>query len=276
MERRDVTATPNTHHTKRAVGIFKKQEHVEHAIRALKDNHFDMSRVSLLARNVEDVAGSREINETHGNEASEGAGIGATTGTVLGGVTGFLIGVGVLAIPGVGPILAAGAEISALGSTLAGAGVGAATGGIVGALIGLGIPEEKAKVYEDRIKAGDYLLMVSGDDDTMRRTESIMGNHHVDDFEVFATPNKTSPAERINHRSTDTAVSTGGQNVPTTQGTHGRRVNNPPATTGEVSNTSPRGQVNHHSSEVVTNKDENPEVIVVDKRTPGSRRHPTR
>ncbi|MEC4895751.1 MAG: DUF1269 domain-containing protein [Oscillatoria sp. PMC 1051.18] len=176
---------------KRAVGVFKKREDLEDVIRDIKGAGFDMERVSILARNVEDVEGSQEITEKHGNEAKEGAGIGATTGTVLGGVGGFLVGVGLLAIPGIGPVLAAGAEISALASTLAGAGIGAASGGIIGALVGLGIPEEKAKVYEDRVKAGDYLIMVSGTDDDVNRVRDIMRKRHVEDFDIFDTPSQT-------------------------------------------------------------------------------------
>jgi hypothetical protein len=167
-----------------------------------------MGRVSLLARNVDQVEGSEQIQESHGNEASEGAGVGATTGTVLGGVTGFLIGVGLLAIPGVGPVLAAGAEISALGATLAGAGTGALAGGIVGALVGLGIPEKQAKVYENRVKAGDYLLMVSGDDDHIARVESIMRDRNVEDFEIFGPKSYRQEDVRINQRATSTAGTT--------------------------------------------------------------------
>ncbi|MGP1386946.1 MAG: hypothetical protein ACTS2F_25540 [Thainema sp.] len=194
IREQDTRMTPNNRSYKRAVGVFKNQSDVEHIIRRLKDDNYDMNRVSLLARNVDNIEGADEVrDETHGNEAKEGAGIGASTGTILGGVTGFLIGVGVLAIPGVGPVLAAGAEIGALGSTLAGAGIGAATGGIVGALIGLGIPEEKAKVYENRIKAGDYLMMVSGNDDEVRRAESIMRDRNVEEFEIFEAPENTRP-----------------------------------------------------------------------------------
>jgi len=184
----DTKVTRNMGAYKRAAGVYKSKEDLEHVIRALKDANYNMDRVSLLARNLDNVEGADEIvhERTEGNEAKEGAGIGATTGTLLGGVTGFLIGVGLLAIPGVGPILAAGAEIGALGSTLAGAGIGAATGGIVGALIGLGIPEKKAKVYEERIKAGDYLLIVSGENDgDLNRVESIMRDRNVEEFEVF-------------------------------------------------------------------------------------------
>lgn len=244
MKKSDVTFSSDLRNQKRAVGIFKHHDHIENAIRALKDGNFDMNNVSLLARNIDDVAGGREVNEAQGNEAREGAGIGATTGTVLGGVTGFLIGVGVLAIPGIGPILAAGAEIGALGSTLAGAGAGALTGGIVGALVGLGIPEEKARVYEDRIKAGDYLLMVTGDDETIRRAESIMGDNHVDDFEIF----DAAPAQEGHQHTVAT------QDYPREVVTPGREV------------TEAR-DIDH---------DKHPEVVINDKRSPENRRNKLR
>lgn len=209
----DINVTSQNRTDSRAVGVFKRQEDVEHVIRQLKDHDFDMNRVSLLARNVDEVEGSQELEKGEGNEASEGAGVGATTGTVLGGVTGFLVGVGVLAIPGVGPVLAAGAEISALGSTLAGAGIGAATGGIVGALIGMGIPEEKAKVYEDRVKAGDYLLIVSGDHDHVTRAESIMRDRNVEEFEIFGDQNFTREDVRVDTARRNTGTTTGTRDI---------------------------------------------------------------
>jgi hypothetical protein len=173
---------------RRAVGVFERREDIEHAIRALKDANYDMNRVSLIARNVDDVRGAEEITEqTSGNEAKEGAGIGATTGTILGGLGGLLVGIGALAIPGIGPAIIAG-ELAALGTTAAGAGIGAAAGGIIGALTGMGIPENRAKVYEKRIKAGDYLLMVSGQEDQVRHAESIMNDYNTREFGIFDAP----------------------------------------------------------------------------------------
>ena len=173
---------------RRAVGVFQRREDVESALRALKDDGFDMDNVSLLAKDLDGVEGAEEVTEKHGNEASEGAGIGATTGTVLGGIGGFLVGAGVLAIPGVGPVLAAGVGISEIAATLAGAGIGAAAGGIIGALVGLGIPEEKAKVYEDRIKAGEYLLMVTGVEDRVEKAATILRDRHIQEFEIYDAP----------------------------------------------------------------------------------------
>ncbi|MGF1500145.1 MAG: histidine kinase [Elainellaceae cyanobacterium] len=193
----------DVHVTKRAVGVFKTQDAVEDLIRKLKSDNFPMERVSLLARDVKGIEGADEITETEGNEAKEGAGAGATTGTVLGGVGGFLVGVGLLAIPGVGPVLAAGTEISALASTFAGAGIGAATGGIVGALVGMGIPEERAKVYEDRIKAGNYLVMISGTDEEIEHISSIMRDRDVQDFDVYPVAGRREATQ------TTTPVATG-------------------------------------------------------------------
>jgi hypothetical protein len=147
---------------------------------------FSFNPASSLVRNLEGIEGADEVNE--GNEAKEGAGIGATTGTVLGGIGGFLVGAGVLAIPGVGPVLAAGVGISEIAATLAGAGIGAATGGIIGALVGLGIPEDRARVYQDRIKAGDYLLMVTGTEDQVRRAASILRDRHIQEFDIYDAP----------------------------------------------------------------------------------------
>lgn len=190
-------AETGTHtHYKRAVGVFKRQEDIESIIHDLKDGNYDMSRVSLIARNVEDIEGAREVTEKHGNEAKEGAAAGATAGTVLGGVGGFLVGVGLLAIPGIGPILAAGVEISTLASTAAGAGIGAAAGGIIGALVGMGIPEERAKVYNQRVKAGDHLIMVSGTDDELRGIENLMRRYHVEEFGIYDAPDLMTP-ERV-------------------------------------------------------------------------------
>jgi hypothetical protein len=183
------TRTNQTHtQYKRVVGVFKRREDLESALQALQDHGIDKERISLLARHVEDVRGAEGLTDGQGNEAAEGAGIGATTGTVLGGVGGFLVGAGVLAIPGVGPVLAAGVGISEIAATLAGAGIGAAAGGLVGALVGAGIPEDRAKVYEKRIKAGDYLLMVDGTTDSLRQVEAILRDRNIEELGTYDAP----------------------------------------------------------------------------------------
>ena len=107
-----------------------------------------------------DKTGTKDFAHEKNTKAPEGASTGAGTGALLGGGLGWLAGIGALAIPGLGPFIAAGPIMAAL----AGAGVGGAVGGLTGALIGMGIPEFEAKRYEGRVKDGGILLSVHSDD----------------------------------------------------------------------------------------------------------------
>ena len=177
----------NTVSYKRAAGLYYSRGEAEAAVRALKDAGYDMDQVSVIAKDADKVAG-HETTETEGNKADEGAATGALTGGALGGITGLLVGLGALAIPGIGPILLAGAEATAIATTLAGAGIGAAAGGLIGALIGLGIPEEKAKIYSDRVSKGSFLVMVTGTGVEIERAETIMRQHGVEEFDIYNMP----------------------------------------------------------------------------------------
>lgn len=178
---------------KRAAGLYYSRDEAEAAVRALKDAGYDMDQVSVIAKDADKVAG-HETTEEVGNKADEGAAAGALTGGALGGITGLLIGLGALAIPGIGPILLAGAEATAIATTLAGAGIGAATGALVGALIGLGIPEEKAKIYSDRVSKGSFLVMVTGTGVEIDRAATIMRQHGVEEFDIYDMPGRSAPA----------------------------------------------------------------------------------
>ncbi|MGG6294665.1 signal transduction histidine kinase (STHK), LytS [Leptolyngbya sp. AN02str] len=233
---------------KRAVGVFKHREDLESALQALLNAGIDRDRISLIGRHTDDLKGADEVRKGQDNLAQEGAGIGASTGTILGGIGGFLVGAGVLAIPGVGPIFAAGVGISEIAATLAGAGIGAATGGIVGALVGAGIPEDRAKVYDERVKAGDYLLLVDGTDESLRRVESILRDRHVEEFGIYNAPDLEQSR----------------QATGATTATYG---------------TSDRDQVTGHrpfSNERDIDNDGEPEVIIVDNRDETIRRNEVR
>jgi hypothetical protein len=142
---------------KSVFGIFHARSLVENAVDTLKARGFRNSDISVLMP-------SRESTDDFAHEkatkAPEGVATGVTGGAVLGGGLGWLVGIGALAIPGIGPFVAAGPIMAAL----AGAGIGGTLGGITGALIGMGIPEFEAKRYESYVKDGGILLSVHVDD----------------------------------------------------------------------------------------------------------------
>ncbi|MGD2182881.1 general stress protein [Lusitaniella coriacea] len=169
---------------KRVTGLFYSHDEAEAVIRELKNSSFDMDRVSVIAKDADRVEGI-ETTEEVGNKADEGAATGAVTGGALGGITGLLVGLGTLAIPGIGPILLAGAEATAIATTLAGGAIGAAAGGLVGALVGLGIPEERAKLYSDRVANGSYLVMANGTEAEIQQIEALMRLHGVEELGIY-------------------------------------------------------------------------------------------
>src|ERR1051325_4037959 len=135
------------------VGVFEDHEQAREAIEALKDAGFNADSISVLSP---DKQVTSDIAEDTGSHAGSGAATGAIAGGVLGGLGGWLVGIGALAIPAVGPFIAAGAFATALGGAAIGAGVGA----IAGALVGLGIPEDEAKHYAEEVRGGRTLVAV--------------------------------------------------------------------------------------------------------------------
>jgi len=149
-------------------GIYPTYAAVESGVTALRTAGFRNTDISVL---FPENAGTKDFAHEKGTKAPEGAATGAGTGAVVGGALGWLAGIGALAIPGLGPFIAAGPIMGAL----AGAGVGGTVGGIAGALIGLGIPEYEAKRYEGRIKQGGILLSVHCDSsDWTKRAKDIL------------------------------------------------------------------------------------------------------
>ncbi|MCC7367798.1 MAG: general stress protein [Chloroflexi bacterium] len=135
------------------VAVFDERDDAQDAINALRDAGFLADDISILARD-RDTAG--RLADDTGTEAATGAATGALAGGLLGGVAGWLVGIGALAIPGVGPIIAAGPIAAALG----GAAIGATTGGIIGALTGAGIPEDEARYYDTEFRRGGIVVTV--------------------------------------------------------------------------------------------------------------------
>ncbi|MGA8154027.1 MAG: DUF3341 domain-containing protein [Terriglobales bacterium] len=156
-------------------GIYRTQGEVEYAVDLLRAEGFRNTYISVLFPQNQ---GTKDFAVEKNTKAPEGTATGATTGAVVGGTLGWLAGTGTLAIPGVGPLIAAGPIVAAL----TGVGVGSAIGGITRGLVGMGIPEYEAKRYEGRIKEGGILLSVHCDDSKwVAKARAILENSGASD-----------------------------------------------------------------------------------------------
>jgi hypothetical protein len=165
--------------------IATSRSQAEQIVERLKIANFSNNDISVL---FPDKETSRDFAHEKHTKAPEGIATGASTGGVVGGALGWLVGIGALAIPGVGPFIAAGPILAAL----SGAAVGATVGGIAGGLIGLGIPELEAKRYENKIKAGNLLISVHTDNsDEIDRAKKIFKEAGAED--ICATGESSAP-----------------------------------------------------------------------------------
>jgi hypothetical protein len=171
----------------RAVGVFANRFETENALLEIKSSGFPMDNVSVVGRNAdpENKVAGVEVQKSIDNKADEGAVAGAVTGGALGGVTGLLVGLGTLAIPGVGPVILAGAAATALATTLAGTAIGAGGASLLGALIGLGVPDNDAQVYSDLLEQGYYLVVVDGTETQVLDAGEILTRKGVHQWQVY-------------------------------------------------------------------------------------------
>src|SRR5438067_4823659 len=157
-------------------GIYRTRELAETAVDRLIASGFRNEDISVL---LQDNVGTKDFAHKKDTKAPEGTTTGAVAGGAIGGTLGLLAGIGALAIPGVGPLIAAGPIMA----TLAGVGTGGVVGGIVGALVGMGIPEYEAKRYEGRIKEGGTLLSVHCDNsDWVKKAKDLLKQTGADDI----------------------------------------------------------------------------------------------
>lgn len=179
-------------------GIYSSEIQAERAVNALVDDGFPSQDVSVL---MPDQQSTREFAHHKDTKAPEGATAGATAGGVLGGTLGVLIGLGALAIPGVGPLLAAGPLVAGL----AGLGAGGAVGGLIGAIVGLGIPEYEARRYEGRVKDGGILLSVHCETPgEILRAKEILSETGAADIASSAESAGVAPDEAVRARTAET------------------------------------------------------------------------
>jgi hypothetical protein len=168
--------------------IVQNQSKAETIVSQLQGAGFSSNDISVLFPNK---TGTKDFAHEHSTKAPEGAVAGVGAGGVLGGTLGLLAGIGALAIPGVGPFIAAGPLLAAL----SGAAAGAAVGGVTGALVGMGIPEIEAKRYEGKIKGGNLLISVhSENSDEQRRAEAIFKAARAED--ICSTNESSVPSTR--------------------------------------------------------------------------------
>jgi hypothetical protein len=180
-----------------AYGIFRNRSQAENAVDRLVAAGFRTEDISvLLPENV----GTKDFAHEKNTKAPEGTTTGVVAGGVVGGTLGLLAGIGALAIPGLGPFIAAGPIMAAL----AGVGAGGAVGGLVGALVGMGIPEYEAKRYEGRIKEGGILMSVHCDNsDWTKKAKELLEQTGAEDISStgeasadFAKTDKPLPKTR--------------------------------------------------------------------------------
>jgi len=161
---------------KAVFGLYKSVGQAEDAVNRLVAAGFSNDDISVL---LPDNESTRKFAHKKDTKAPEGTATGVTAGGAIGGTLGLLAGIGALAIPGVGPLIAAGPIMGAL----AGLGVGGAVGGLIGALVGMGIPEYEAKRYEGRIKEGGVLLSAHCDtSEEITRAKDILKQTGAEDI----------------------------------------------------------------------------------------------
>jgi hypothetical protein len=178
-------------HNKRAFGVFRSRKEAEQALNELKASGFSMDNISILAKDAnegEQLSGAELTDRIGDKDVASGTGVVGeiATNSALGGV---LVGIGSLAIPGIGPIIAAGSVATALVATVAGTGIeAAALGRVVTALTDLGIPEQQARVYSDRLNQGDYLVILDGTEDEIGRAEATLSDRGIQNWGVYNPP----------------------------------------------------------------------------------------
>jgi hypothetical protein len=186
----------------RAIGTFTSYQLAENALRELKQTGFLMNQVSLIGRDVNShaestgvrtnstIAGVGDLN-AEANDAGEATQTGAAAGSALGGVTGLLVGLGAIAIPGVSPVMLAGAAATAIATAVSGTAIGAVAGSLAGGLTGMGFSADRAQTYSDHVSEGRYLVMIEGTAADITRAEKVFTNHPIHEWHVYDLPSNT-------------------------------------------------------------------------------------
>lgn len=172
------------------LGVFSDKNRATEAIGELETQGYNPKDISIV---MKDEAAAHEVADSSGANVAGGAVSGATAGGVLGGLAGLLVGIGAITVPGIGALLIGGPLATALGltgvaaTTVSGALTGALAGGLVGALMGWGVPEEEAKVYEERVREGAILVAVPTMGGKGRDAKDILAEYGADNIRILNT-----------------------------------------------------------------------------------------
>ncbi|NEQ31675.1 MAG: hypothetical protein F6K04_11835 [Leptolyngbya sp. SIO4C5] len=201
-----------------AVGAFRHYPETEAALRDLQQMGFPLERISVITRNGDRIKAPSAVKQIDGvdsrregadpiaqvnlydgdrSQMGKGATAGALAGGSVGGLTGLLVGLGTLAIPGVGPIFLAGTAGTAIAAALAGSAIGAAAGGLLGTLVGMGIPEDRAKVYHERLAAGQYIIVATGTEAEILSAEKIFSSYGIEEWGIYPAFQSSLQAENV-------------------------------------------------------------------------------
>ena len=177
---------------KRAVGVFSNRQDAETALDELNKTGFPIDRVSVIATEAkpDDQLAGANMSDRIGEKASVSAATNANANTNVGLFGGIFTSLSTLAVPGVGAVMAAGTLGLTLAGTIAGVGIGtAATNRLIAALTDLGIHEDDAKVYSDRLFYNDYLVIVDGTDEEISKVDGVFRNRGIRDWAIYNRPN---------------------------------------------------------------------------------------
>lgn len=170
---------------KHAIGVFSSRNIAEQALTELRDTGFPMNKISVLTK---DFTGDEKLSSEDKSEPnltrSEAVASGATKGAATGGLLALAGGIAALLIPGIGLPLVAGSVLT----VLLGSGAVAAAGGLIGALEGWYIPEKQAKLYNDRVSQGNYLVTLEGTESEIRQAEKVLSRWGIQEWQIFAPP----------------------------------------------------------------------------------------
>jgi uncharacterized protein (TIGR02271 family) len=203
--------------TKTVIGTYADMEAAVAVVNDLVNAGFHRNSISVIANDPDKQYSSYVDRDADGSDTAKGAGIGAA----IGGLGGLLLGLGALAIPGIGPVIAAGP----IAAALAGAGIGAVTGGIIGALVDLGIPEESAHIYAESVRRGNVLVAAQVEDMRVEEATRIMERPGLIDIEREAESWRASGWSRFDTGDGSTDRTIERQRTPTTRTNFANDVN---------------------------------------------------